>query len=73
MNVVIGDETWVYNFEPQRRIDYKIWATRNTRRPVIAKRTPSVKQVMLAVIFDINGPIVQVSVPKGRTETGTFY
>ena len=31
-------------FEPQRKIDNKIWATRNARRPVIAKRTISVKK-----------------------------
>ena len=40
---------------------------------LLPKRTPSVKQVMLTVFFDINGPIVQVSVPRGRTETGKFY
>ena len=42
MNIVAGDETWVYIFEPQRRIDNKKWATRNARRPVTAKRTLSV-------------------------------
>ena len=72
MNIVTGDETWVYIFEPQRKMD-KIRATRNIRRTVIAKRTLSFKKVMLAVFFDINGPIVQVSVPKGRTMTGLFY
>ena len=38
-------------FEPQRKIDNKIWATRNARRPVISKRTISVKKVMLAIFF----------------------
>ena len=28
---------------------------------------------MLAVFSDISGPVVQVSVPRGRTVTGTFY
>ena len=73
MNIVTGDETWVYIFEPQRKMDNKIWAIRNARRSVIAKRTLSVKKVMFAIFFDINGPIVQVSVPKGRTMTGLFY
>ena len=67
-----GDETWVHFFEPQRKIDNKIWATINARRPIIAKRTISAKKVMLAVFFDINVPIVQISVPRGRTLTGTF-
>ena len=53
--IVTGDETWVHFFEPQRKIDNKIWATRNARRPVIAKRTISVKKVMLAVFFTSTG------------------
>ena len=28
---------------------------------------------MLAVFFDINQPIIQISVPRGRTVTGTSY
>ena len=72
MNIVTGDVTRVNIFEPQKRIDNKIWATRNARRPDIAKRTLSVKRVMLAIFFYINGSIVQVSVPRGQTVTGQF-
>ena len=50
-----------------------IWDTRNARRPVIAKMTLSGKKVMLAIFFDINGHIVQASVPRGRPVAGTFY
>ena len=46
-----GDETWVYIFEHQREMNNKIWAIRNARRPVTAKRTLIVKKVMLAVFF----------------------
>ena len=73
VKIVTGDETWVHFFEPQRKIDNTIWATNKARRPVIAKRTISVKKVMLVVFFDINGPIIQISVPRGRTVTGTFH
>lgn len=72
-NVITGDETWVHFFEPHRKIDNKIWATRNARRPTIAKRTLSVKKVMVAVFFDINGFLLQVSVPRGQSVTGRFY
>ena len=60
-------------FEPQRKLDNKIWTTRNARRPFIAKRPISVKKVILTVFFDINGPIIQISVPRGQTVTVTFY
>lgn len=72
-NIVTGDETWVHFFEPRRKIDNKVWVTKHGRRPVIAKRKMSAKKVMLAVFFDINGPVIQVAVPKGRTVTGLFY
>jgi histone-lysine N-methyltransferase SETMAR len=72
-NVITGEETWVHFFEPHRKIDNNIWATRNARRPTIAKRTLSVKKVMVAVFFNINGILLQVSVPRGRSVTGRFY
>ena len=38
-NLLIGDETWVYMFEPQRRADNKQWKRKDQKRPCIAKRT----------------------------------
>ena len=73
MNIVTGDEAYVYIFEPQRKMDNKILATRNAWRPVIAKMTLSGKKVMLVLFFDINGHIVQASVPRGQPVAGTFY
>ena len=37
-NLVTGNETWVHYFEPVRKVSNKIWATKNSKRPVIAKR-----------------------------------
>ena len=48
MNIVASDEAYFHIFEPQRKMDNKIWATRNDRRPVIDKRTLSCQNVMLA-------------------------
>ena len=73
MNIVTSDEAYVHIFEPQKKMDNKIWATSNARRPVIAKMTLSCKKVMLALFFDINGHIVQASVPRGRPVARTFY
>ena len=68
VNIVTGDETWVKFLNPKGKyiISY-------ARRLVIAKMTISVKKAMLAVCFDINGPIIQISIPRGRTVTVTFY
>ena len=44
-NVVTGDENWVYYFEPVRKVSNKIWTTKHSRRPIIAKRSLSAKKV----------------------------
>ena len=43
-NVVTGDETWVHYFEPVRKVSNKIWATKHSKRPIIAKRSLSTKR-----------------------------
>ena len=45
-NLLIGDETWVHMFEPQRRADNKQWKQKDKKRPCIAKRTISLKKML---------------------------
>ena len=42
---VTGDETWVHYFEPIRKVSDKIWATKHSKRLIIAKRSLSAKKV----------------------------
>ena len=39
-----GDETWVYYFEPQRRVNNKQWLRKDQARPIIAKRTEALQK-----------------------------
>ena len=50
-NISTGDETLVYYFEPKQKVANRIWATKNARRPGIAKRIPTVKKVLYAIFF----------------------
>ena len=45
-NLLTGDETWVHMFEPQRRADNKQRKRKDKKRPCIAKRTMSEKDVV---------------------------
>ena len=69
-NLVTGDETWVYYFEPKWKCSNWIWATKNARHPIIAKRTRTVKKVLYVIFFDNKDPVM---VPKSRTVTAKFY
>ena len=71
-NVVTGDETWVHYFEPVRKVSNKIWATKHSKRPIIAKRSLSTKKVLYAIS---SGEEVAIKVPvkKGKSITGKYY
>ena len=46
-NIATSDETWIPYFEPVRKVCNKIWATKHSKRPIIAKRSLSAKKVCM--------------------------
>ena len=70
-NVITG-ETWVHYSEPIRKVSNKIWATKHSKRPIIAKRSLSTKKVLYA-IFSGEGVAIKVPVKKGKSITGKYY
>ena len=68
-----GDETWVHYYEPVRKISNKIWATKHSKRPIIAKRSLSTKKVLYAIFFSGEGVAIKVPVKKGKSITGMYY
>ena len=58
-NIVNGDETWVYYFEPKLKVANRIWANKNARRPSIAKRIRTVKKVVYAIFSLIRVQLFQ--------------
>ena len=65
-NVVTGDETWVHYFEPDRYVSNKIWATKHSKRPIIAKSSLSAKKVLYAIFFSGEGVAIKVLDGKGQ-------
>ena len=54
-NYVTGDENWIYYFEPVNKFSNKIWASKHSRRPLIAKRSLSVRKVWYAIFLSGEG------------------
>ena len=71
--VVTGDETWVHYFEPVRKVGNKIWATKHSKRPIIAKRSLSTKKVLYAIFFSGEGITIKLPVKKGKSITRKYY
>ena len=65
-DVVTGDENWVYYFEPVRKFSNKIWASKHSRRPIIAKRSLSARKVWYAIFFSGEGIAIKVLMENGK-------
>ena len=70
--IVTGDETWIYHFQPDSKAENKVWVSTEGDRPVIASRCKASNRMLYAIFFDSKGP-VQIPVPKGSSVTGKFY
>ena len=64
VNFVTVDETWVRYFEPVRKVSNKIWATKHSKRPIIAKPPLSAKKILYAIFFSGEGVTIKVPVKR---------
>ena len=55
------------------KVSNKIWATKHSKRPIIAKRSLSTKKVLYAIFFSGEGVAIKVPVKKGKSITGKYY
>ena len=71
--IVTGDETWIYHFQPDSKAKNEVWVSSEGDRPVIARRCKTSNRMLYAIFFDSKGPVLQIPVPKGSSVTGKFY
>ena len=71
--IVTGDETWIYYFQPDSKAKNKVWVSSEGDRPVIVRRCKTSNRMLYAIFFDSKGPVLQIPVPKGSSVTGKFY
>ena len=71
--IVTGDETLIYHFQPNSKAKNKVWFSIEGNRPVIARRCKTSNRMLYAIFFDSRGPVLQIPVPKGSSVTGKFY
>ena len=58
-DLVTGDETWVYYFEPKRQCFNIVLVSKNAVRPSIGKRQGTVKKVLYVIFLDNKGQVMQ--------------
>ena len=68
-NVVTGAENLVYYCEPVRKLSNKIWDSKHSRRPIIAKRSLSARKVWYVIFFSGEGVAIKVPMKNGKNIT----
>ena len=71
--IVKGDETWIYHFQPDSKAKNKVWVSSEGDRPVIVRRCITSNRVLYAIFFYSKGPVLHIPFPKGSSVTGKFY
>ena len=72
--VITGDETWVYQYNPETKLQSAHWKTSNSPRPKkkIRWRKSRVKIILLN-FFDIRGIVHYEFVPTRQTVNQVYY
>ena len=71
--IVTGDETWIFHFQPNSKAKNKVWVSSEGDRPVIARRCKTSNRMLYATFFDSKGPVLLIPIWKGSSVTGKFY
>ena len=71
--IVTGDETWIYHFQPDSMAKNKVWVSYEGDRLVIARCCKTSNRMLYAIFLNSEGPVLQIPVLKGSSVTGKFY
>lgn len=72
-NIITGDETWVYFYDPETKAQSRQWITFEEDAPVKFRRERTIGKVMAAVFFRRCGILPPVLLEEGATVTGNWY
>ena len=72
-NVITGDESWVFQYDPETKRQSRHWKSVSSPRPKKAHMQCSQVKVMLITFFDHQGMVHYEFVPQGQTVNQHFY
>ena len=68
-DIVAGDETWIYQFDPETKRQSSVWVFSDEQPPTKVKRHRSVEKKMVATFFSTRGTLATVVLKDQRTVT----
>ncbi|XP_064469819.1 protein GVQW3-like [Ornithodoros turicata] len=71
--IITGDESWVYGYDVETKVQSSQWVGETSPRPKKARQVRSNVKVMLTVFFDAKGIVHHEYLPQGSTVNQTYY
>ena len=71
--VITGDESWVFDYDPETKWQSAEWRTKISPHPKTARMSSSRVKTMIIIFFDSRGIVHKESVPPGQTVNRAFY
>jgi hypothetical protein len=71
--VITGDETLVYGYDPETKVQSSQWKHSSSPRPKKAQWVRSKVKVLLTVFFDYHGIMHHSYAPAGQTINKVYY
>ena len=68
-----GDESWVYGYDVETKVQSSQWTSKTSPRPKKACQVRSKIKVLLEVFFDASGVVHHDYLPEGSTVNQTYY
>jgi len=72
-NIITGDETWVYKYDVETKMQSSQWLGKGSPRPKTARMSRSKIKVLLVVFFEWQGIVHQEFVPRGQIVNKQLY
>jgi hypothetical protein len=71
--IITGDETWVYGYDVETKMQSSKWVGKNSPRPKKARQVRSKVKVMLMVFSEIEGVVHHEFLHQGQTVNFWYY
>ena len=72
-NIVTGDESWIYGYDPETKQQSSQWTGPSSPRPKKGCQVQSKTKVMLLAFFNSEGIVHHEYAPNGQTINKEFY
>ncbi|KAG7308967.1 hypothetical protein JYU34_004823 [Plutella xylostella] len=72
-NIVSGDESWIYSYEPERKHQSAVWVFEGEVKPTKVIRSRSVSKKMVASFVSKTGHVATIPLQEQRTVTADWY